>query len=184
MADFTDIAAALQVPRIEKSLTAYKPSSREKIAQMLMGDQTPQRNSGSGLMGAPDGIGLFGFKVRDALYPGEDSYFNNNPNVTGMATELDDVILNPYSQGVNRDAVARNEAFRLLLRRNNVAPGFDLTDDQRKAFAGTSYANNDDALKATISARIYSGDPSAKATPAQQKWVDEFVANQNGTQRQ
>jgi GH24 family phage-related lysozyme (muramidase) len=89
-----------------------------------------------------------------------------------MAAEDGHVILNPYAdQGVNKDAVARNEALRLYLRDKNITPDFNVTDDQRAAFAGTVYGADENALKATIAARIYSGDPSAKATEQQSMWV-------------
>lgn len=125
--------------------------------------------------------GMFGYKVREQLFPGEDSYFRGNPHVAGMAAETGDVILNPYSPPeVNRGAVAKNEALRLHLRNKNIVPGFDPTPEQRQSFAGTAYANDDNALKATIAARIYSGDPSARATPEQQDWLRQFLATEQG----
>jgi hypothetical protein len=121
---------------------------------------------------------MFGYGVRDKLFPGEDSYFRSNPKVSGMAAETGDVILNPYAPAdVNKDAVARNEAFRLLLRDKKLTPPFDVTDAQRAAFNGTAYANDDAALRSTIAARIYSGDPSAQATPEQKAWVDQVRAS-------
>lgn len=118
------------------------------------------------------GKGMLGYGVRNKLYPGEDDFFRGNPHVSGMAAESNDVILNPYSPpNVNRDAVARNEAFRLMLREHGPTPDFSLSDSQRQAFQGTAYGNNDPALRDTIAARIYSGDPSAAATPDQREWV-------------
>jgi len=116
-----------------------------------------------------------GYKVREQLFPGEEAYFRSNPHVSGMAAETGDIILNPHSApGVNREAVARNEAMRLWMRENKVVPDFEITPQQRSAFAGTAYANDDAALKQTIAARIYSGDPSAQATPEQQAYVQRL----------
>lgn len=132
--------------------------------------------------GGPDG--LFGYKIRDQLHPGEDRFFKENPGVAGMAAETGDIILNPYSpKSVNRDAVARNEALRLYMRDKNIAPDFAVTDAQRAAFKGTPYENDDAALKATIAARIYSGDPSARATPEQREWVAQNFGEQSAAER-
>jgi hypothetical protein len=121
---------------------------------------------------SPTPSGLLGYKVRDKLSKSERAYFKANPAVSGMAAETGDIILNPYApHEVNKDAVARNEAFRLYLRDSNLDPQFAITDEQRRAFAGTPYEGDDKALRATIAARIYSGDPSAKATPEQTEWV-------------
>jgi hypothetical protein len=130
-----------------------------------------------GLMAKPlNPSGLFGYGIRDQLYPGEKTFFQGNPNVGGMASESGHIILNPYSpEEVNKDAVAKNEALRLLLRDRGVTPEFDLTDEQRQSFAGTPYASDDSALKSSIAGRIYSGDPSAKATPIQTEWLNKFL---------
>ena len=120
--------------------------------------------------------GDFGHRVRPTLFAGEDQYFRANPNVAGMAAEDGQIILNPYSpDGVNKDAVVKNEAFRLELRKRGISPNFEVTPEQAQAFAGTEYANDPQALKETIAARIYSGDQSAGATtPEQQAWVRNF----------
>lgn len=119
---------------------------------------------------------LFGYAVRPNLYPGEDTYFRANPNVAGMAAETGDIVLNPYAPAdVNRDAVARNEALRLLMRDRGVTPDVKLSQGQLTAFKGTPYATDQDALKASIVARIYSGDPSAQATPQQREWLRMFL---------
>ncbi len=117
---------------------------------------------------------LFGFKIREQLYPGEDTYFKSNPHVGGMAAESNDIILNPYSPPeVNKDAVAKNEAYRLHMKKRGVVPDFELTDEQRKSFVGTPYESDEPSLKSTIAARIYSGDPSARETPEQRAWVEQ-----------
>jgi len=122
----------------------------------------------------------YGYKVRKKLYGGEDSYFRDNPHVSGMAAEDGQIIFNPYSRGVNFDAVGRNEAARLWLRENKVVPTFNLTDAQKKAFRGTEYENDEGALKNSILSRIISGDPSAgDVTEMQQKWADWLLQNLN-----
>jgi hypothetical protein len=120
--------------------------------------------------------GLLGYSVRNDLYPSEHDYFRNNTGVAGMASESGHVVLNPYSPpGINKNAVARNEALRLLLRDKNIVPSFAVTPEQRNAFQGTAYGQNDDALRQTIAARIYSGDPSARATEPQRNWLEVLM---------
>jgi hypothetical protein len=119
---------------------------------------------------------LLGYGVRKDLYPGEDTFFRENPTVAGMASESGHIILNPYSgPEVDRDAVAQNEAFRLYLRDRKLKPDFPVTDAQKKSFAGTAYAKDENALRETIAARVYSNDPSAKATAEQKKWVRDLL---------
>lgn len=116
---------------------------------------------------------MLGYKIRSDLFPGEQSYFKTNPHVAGMAAETGDVILNPFSPaGTNHNAVAQNEAMRLYMRDNALNPEFAITPQQRDQFAGTSYGSNDPALRQTIAARIYSGDPSANATDEQRLYAE------------
>jgi len=122
----------------------------------------------------PSAGDLLGYKIRKELHPGEDKFFKENPTVTGMAAETGDIILNPYASGnVNKTAVAKNEAFRLYLRDNKITPDFPVTAEQKAKFADTSYGKDDVALKSTIAARIFSGDPSAMATKEQKQWVED-----------
>ena len=97
-------------------------------------------------------------------FPGELDFFKKRPEVGGMAAEDDKIILNPYSElsPVEQQAIARNEALRIYMRQNNVAPNFDLTKSQEKMFAGTEYEKDPVAAKQSILARILSNDPSAK----------------------
>ena len=120
-----------------------------------------------------------GYDVRPP-YPGEDSYFKANPNVSGMATEDGKIAFNPYSEGVNRDAVGRNEAVRLYLRENDISPEFDVTPDQVSRFRGTPYENDMKSLKSTIIGRILSGDPSAGAATEQQRLFAESISRRMG----
>ena len=117
--------------------------------------------------------GFYGIGVRQDLFPGEDDYFRRNPNVTGMAAEDDRIIMNPYSRlnADERQAVMLNEAARVHMRRNFDAPRFSLTDEQKAQYKDYSKDEND--IRATIAARILSGDSSAGATTPEQT---EYVA--------
>ena len=92
-----------------------------------------------------------------------------------MATDDGKIIFNPYSEGVNRDAVGRNEAIRLWLRKNDIDLKFKVTPSQRERFKGTPYEGNDKALRRTILSRIASGDPSAGDVTGEQKKLARFV---------
>ena len=120
---------------------------------------------------------LFGFKIRTKLFPGEDKFFKNRPDVAGMAAEDDTIILNPYSKlsKKNLGLVAQNEALRLKMRKENFTPDIDVTDKQKDFFKGTEYENNPQAMRQTIFARIYSGDPSAMATPEQIQALKDYL---------
>jgi len=102
-------------------------------------------------------------------YPSEKNFFSQNPSVSGMATEDGRVTLNPYSplSMQEKQYVAVNEALRNLL--NQTPLNFPLTPAQSGYLSGTNYANAPDhARKATILARILSGDPGAQ-TPTQEQ---------------
>jgi hypothetical protein len=124
------------------------------------------------------GGGYFGYKVRGKLFDGEDDYFRKNQHVSGMASEDGQIIFNPYSKGVDFDSGGRNEAARLWMRESQVMPSFGLTGEQRAAFRGTAYEQDDNALRQTILARIISGDPSAgKITDEQRQWAEWALRN-------
>jgi hypothetical protein len=110
-------------------------------------------------------------------YEGEIKYFKENPKVAGMATEDGKVILNPYTnlRPDEYQSVATNESARLLIKKEpSLRPDFELTDQQMRFLDSTTYRNASDAdRKATIAARILSGDPSAGVpTPEQQVYVE------------
>ena len=111
-----------------------------------------------------------GYEIREP-YEGEISYFEQNPEVAGMAAEDGRITLNPYTDisPEEKMSVAKNEAIRLWMRENNVVPVLKLTKDQKKMFEGTEYGEqgNEKFLKQSIVARILSGDPSANATKHQ-----------------
>ncbi len=129
----------------------------------------------NGALGTPE---LYGYSLREELYPGEESYFKNNPQVAGMAADDGKVILNPYSplSKAEKGAVAKNEAIRLFMREQGVTPEFELSKNQIGQFAGTKYAENLDALKQSIVARILSGDPSANATEDQISYANQLLS--------
>ena len=109
----------------------------------------------------------------------ELEYFKNNPTVTGMATEDNKVILNPYSKlsSKEKEAVALNEAARVRMRTNpELTPNFELTPEQTKFLNSNTYSKASDTdRKATIAARILSGDPSAGTpTEEQNQFVDRL----------
>jgi hypothetical protein len=119
--------------------------------------------------------GYYGIGLRPDLYPGEDKYFRENPTVTGMAADDDRIILNPYStlSDKEKESVIMNEAARVHMRRNFDKPRFDLTPDQQTKF--NNYSQNLDDIRATVAARILSGDPSAgAATPEQLEYVQRL----------
>lgn len=117
---------------------------------------------------------IYGYQIRKP-FPSEDQFFKKRTEVAGMAAEDGKIVLNPYSplSDQQKSAVAKNEAIRLWMRDNKPDLPFDVTPDQARAFQGTEYAGNPQALKETIVARILTGDASAMANKQQ-----EAVANQ------
>ena len=112
---------------------------------------------------------LYKGTVRQELFDTEKEYFKQNPNVGGMMTEDNKIIINPYSNLTEEEKqkVVENETIRLGFKENNIVPDIELTDEQRAFFKGTPYEKDEDAMKQTIIARIMTGDPSAKATEDQ-----------------
>ena len=122
---------------------------------------------------------LFGFKIRNKLFPREDKFFSGRPEVAGMAADDNTIILNPYSPLSKKQlgAVAQNEALRLKMRKEDFTPSIDITDKQRDFFKGSEYENDPKAMRQTIFARIYSGDPSAMATPEQKEAFKKYLSD-------
>jgi hypothetical protein len=106
-------------------------------------------------------------------YEGEDKFFKSRPEVAGMAAEDDKIVMNPYSNlnKQQQDAVRRNEAYRIYMRQNKIAPEFDVSEDQAKFFENTEYAGNPEAMRQTIAARILTGDRSVTPTDKQIQWA-------------
>lgn len=79
--------------------------------------------------------------------------------------------INPavFEDGRDALAVAWNEAIRLWMEDNNFTPQADPTEEQRELLADTAYADDEDALRKTILARIITQDTTAPdPTPEQQ----------------
>lgn len=119
---------------------------------------------------------IYGYQIRKP-FAGEDKFFKNRPEVGGMAAEDGKIVLNPYSSLKEQEKmqVAKNEAIRLWMRDNKPELPFDVTKEQAKAFSGTEYGSNPQALKETIVARVLTGDPSAMATPEQQSFANKLM---------
>jgi hypothetical protein len=112
-------------------------------------------------------------------FQSELDYFDKNRNVTGMAAEDNKIILNPYSSlnEQQKDAVIKNEATRILIRTGQVEkPNFDLTEEQNKALNNTTYKNaSEDDRRATIAARLLTGDTSGQdATEEQMNYISKL----------
>ena len=111
-------------------------------------------------------------------FESELAYFKKNPSVAGMATEDNKVILNPFSKlsDKEKDAVVVNESARIKMRSKEFKPTFKLTPEQEKFLNSTSYKDASDTdRRATIAARILSGDPSAgKPTKEQLDFVKKL----------
>ena len=118
-----------------------------------------------------------GIKMREP-FPSELEYFRNNLDVGGMATEDNKVILNPYTKlsPKEKQAVAMNESARIIMRQEQYAPNFELTEEQKKFLDSTTYKGaSPQDRQATIAARIVSGDPSAgKPTKEQMQFVNRL----------
>lgn len=108
-----------------------------------------------------------GFKVVEPSKE-ELEFFKKKPDVSGMATDDGYVVLNPYSKVQNKEAVVLNESVRLLIAKNKWKFGFQLTLEQKKAFAGYG---SEDNIKHTIIARIVSGDSTAGNMTDEQKKI-------------
>ena len=114
--------------------------------------------------------GMLGYTVRDRLYPGEENFFSQRPDVAGMAAEDGQVILNPHSPpGVNHEAVARNVALRLAIRDKRLNPKFAITPQQSAWFQenAPSYLNTPQDMRNSMLGRLYSGDTPYPATDEQ-----------------
>jgi hypothetical protein len=110
------------------------------------------------------------YKRTRPLYEGEDVYFKSNPQVAGMASEDNYVLLNPYSKlsDKEKEAVRVNEAARLYMNAMGV-PNVSLTREQQGNLAGTTYSNADPMYQqATTLARILSQDKSGGIPTMQQ----------------
>lgn len=117
---------------------------------------------------------IAGFRMRGPTQS-ESQFFETRPEISGMASEDNAIVLNPFSQlnPAERRAVAINEATRLFLRSTKEPLDFDITREQQSFFdnfkqRGIPGETSGRDVRATIIGRIISGDPSVgKATPEQ-----------------
>jgi hypothetical protein len=123
----------------------------------------------------------YSYPVRKKLYPGEDKFFKENPHVTGMAAEDNQVIINPYSSlsDAMKELVRINETARLAMKNGYPKPTFDLTPEQQEYFNtmnnGKPYSTDEQDIRETIIGRILSGDSSAgDITPEQKKYAERL----------
>jgi hypothetical protein len=74
------------------------------------------------------------------------------------------IVINPSTFSNTKDAkcVAWNEAFRLVMAEMDFSPVSEPTEEQRKFFSDTAYANDEMMLRRTILARICVFDTSVK----------------------
>lgn len=109
-----------------------------------------------------------GYPLVEAESEGLLDYFNNNPNVGGMAIGAGlngingerRVVLNPNLTDDNsRNSVYMNESYRHYFDENNIKLPI-ITNIQRNAYKGTPYENLDTQIQRTEVARYLSGDPS------------------------
>jgi len=93
-----------------------------------------------------------------------------------MATEDGRIILNPYSKLSPQEfqSVKMNEYYRLMMRNKQFAPP-TVTPDQQNKFSG--YGSPED-IKATVMARILSGDPSSGEASFEQKSFADWLKKQ------
>lgn len=113
---------------------------------------------------------IYGVPVREP-YPSELEFFKSNQNVGGMAADDNMIVINPFTKlkSSEVDSVKENEAARIFMR-GSIKPNFDLTEEQISYLSSNpSYAQaSEEDQKATIAARILSGDPSAGKPTSEQ----------------
>jgi hypothetical protein len=124
-------------------------------------------------------------------YDSELKFFKENPNVGGMMAEDEDaIVMNPYSSLTKQelDAVRLNERARVLMRREG-APSFELTQKQQKMLSSMPFYKEatPEEQKATIAARVLSGDPSAGEPTEEQlqfvKSLRQKLDNMSGSKK-
>jgi hypothetical protein len=95
-------------------------------------------------------------------YKSEMNFFADRPEVAGMASEDNKIVLNPFSKNTAEEQryVAQNEALRLFMLQNNFSPNFSLTKEQKNFFKNTEYEKDENSAKQSIIARYLTNDPS------------------------
>jgi len=92
-------------------------------------------------------------------FPSEMQFFQQRPEVAGYAADDRSVVLNPNFGG-SQESVLANERFRHLFQDNPGMLPSEMTALPHQV-PSQQYAENPQALAATIIARLLSGDPSA-----------------------
>lgn len=116
-----------------------------------------------------------GVPVREP-YESEQEFFRSSPHVAGMATQDDRIAINPFS-GLDKDqqnAIVKNEASRVWMRRPEWQPEMPLTPDQSERFA--TYGAPTDQ-RSTVIARLLSGDASAGSASQEQLEFAQSLAS-------
>ena len=103
----------------------------------------------------------------------ERQFFDRRPEVAGYAAPDQRVVINPGFHG-NRDSIVVNEGFRQLFRQRPDLVPSDLTILPSQNF-GPEYANNPQATRESILARLLSGDPSGSPYTWQQEEASRRV---------
>jgi len=118
-----------------------------------------------------------GIGVRDPHFS-EMEWFGEHPDIPGMATEDNMVIINPFMSmdEKKKQAIIQNETARAFMKKFNFRPNFHIHPEQMKYFStinkGKAYGSEQD-IRETIVGRILSGDPSVtNVTPEQQIFVE------------
>lgn len=120
-----------------------------------------------------------GVPLRDP-WPSEEEFLRSRPDVAGLASDDGAVVMNPYCllSEAEMEAVALNEAARVVMStRPDLRPDFALTPEQEAAF--THYGPQE-AVKATVAARILSGDPSSLIPTVEQMAFVQRLAREMG----
>jgi len=156
--------------------------SPRSLAHQMMGTSARMPIASGSSQDSPPLLGpsFLGVPQR-GLYPGEDTFFRQNPNVGGMAADDDRVILNPHSSlsASQMHTVGRNEGARVAMRDGTVArPIFDLTPSQSLLFGGYSPDLQD--RRDTLAARAFTGDRSAGSLSAEQMDYNAYLARTLG----
>jgi hypothetical protein len=121
------------------------------------------------LVGQPTGRSYYGVPER-LPYQSELEFFQSNPTVAGMAAEDNAIVLNPAlrARPEDYDAVARNEAARILMRTGALSrPEFELTSEQMESFG--NYSPDPQDIRETLVGRWVSGDPSGRQPSSRQQ---------------
>jgi hypothetical protein len=135
----------------------------------LLAERKPQ-----GLLGEQPRAHTFGGIPMRQPFPSELDFFKRS-GVPAYSSEDGAVVFNPFVQlsPEQRRSLEMNEAARVWMSRNPLKPNFALNPSQQSALRGTHYESaSEDDRRATIAARLLSGDPSAGQPTAEQ---DAFV---------